>query len=243
MGETGASREHGRREPRMLLAAERELRAPAAAGVAGLVFAGLFVASVVLLYPQPARGSTAAQIAAWYLHGRVRTLAIVGLYLVPFAGIAFLWFVAAVHARIGASEDRFFATVFLGGGILFVGMLYAAAAAVGASLAAVRFQGSPPPSPDVFVFARGLGYTLLYVYAIRAAAVFMMVSSTIGLRNGTLPRWLVFLGYVVALVLLFSVSYFRGFVLVFPAWVTLVSVELLRGARLVDRERRSTTLG
>jgi hypothetical protein len=203
MGETGASREPGRQQPRMLLAAERELHAPAAAGVAGLVFAGLFVASVVLLYPEPARGGTSAQIAAWYMHGRVRTLAIVGLYLVPFAGIAFLWFVAAVHARIRASEDRFFATVFLGGGLLFVAML-----------------------------ARGLGYTLLYVYAIRAAAVFMVVSSTIGLRTGTLPRWLVFLGYAVALVLLLSVSYFKGFVLIFPAWVTLVSIELLRGARL-----------
>ena len=232
MGDTGASREHGQHEPRMLLAAERELGAPAAAGVAGLVFSGLFVASVLLLYPQPARGSTSAQIAAWYLHGQSRTLGIVGLYLVPFAGIAFLWFIAAVRARIGAYEDRFFVTVFLGGGILFVAMLYAAAAAAGAALAAVRFQGAPPPSPDVFVFARGLAYTLLYVYAIRAAAVFMIVSSTIGLRTGTLPRWLVFLGYAVALVLLLSVSYSRGFVLIFPAWVTAVSIELLRGARL-----------
>jgi hypothetical protein len=91
----------------------------------------------------------------------------------------------------------------------------------------VKFQHAPPPSPDVFVFARGLGYTFLYVYGIRAAAVFMLVTSTIGLRTRTLPRWLVVLGYVVALVLLFSVSYFRGFVLVFPAWVTVVSIELL----------------
>jgi hypothetical protein len=215
----------------MLRAAERDMGAPAAAGVAGLVFAGLFVASIVLLYPQPAKGSTSAEIARWYLHGNAETLGLVGLYLVPFAGIAFLWFVAAVRARTGANEDRFFATVFLGSGLLFVGMLYAAAAAAGASLAAVRFQGSPPPHPDVFVFARGLAYTLLYVYAIRAAGVFMIVSSTIGLRTGTLPRWLVFLGYAVALVLLLSVSYFKGFILIFPAWVTLVSIELLTWAR------------
>jgi len=149
---------------------------------------------------------------------------------VPFAGIAFLWFIAAVRHRIGAYEDRFFATVFLGGGLLFVAMLFAAAAAVGAPFAAVRFQDAPPPSADVIVFARGLGYTLLYVYAIRVAGVFMIVSSTIGLRTGTLPRWLAFLGYAVALVLLLSVSYSRGFVLIFPAWVSLVSIELLRRA-------------
>lgn len=235
MGGTGAGRDHAI-EPDALEAAARELRTPAAAGVAGLVFAGLFAAAVVLLYPQPPRGSTAAQIAAWYTSGHTRTLGLVGLYLVPFAGIAFLWFVAAVRHRIGAYEDRFFATVFLAGGILFVALLYAAAAAAGAPLAAVRFQDAPPPSPDVVVFARGLGYALLYVYAIRAAAVFMIVSSTIGLRTRTLPRWLALLGYAVALVLLLSVSYARGFVLIFPAWVVLVSIEILRRAH---SERRT----
>jgi hypothetical protein len=226
-----AGRDEDGGEDRVLRAAERDLGAPAAAGVVGLVFAGLFVASVTLLYPQPAKGSTAPQIAAWYLHGNAGRLELVGVYLVPFAGIAFLWFIAAVRARIGANEDRFFATVFLGSGLVFVAMLYAAAAAAGASLAAVKFQGSPPPHPDVFVFARGLAYTLLYVYAIRAAGVFMLVSSTIGLRTGTLPRWLVFLGYAIALVLLLSVTYFKGFILIFPVWVTLVSIELLRRAR------------
>ncbi len=230
MGGVGAGRDHAL-EPRALDAAARELRTPAAAGVAGLVFAALFAAAVVLLYPQPAKGSTSAQIAAWYTSGNARTLGLVGLYLVPFAGIAFLWFVAAVRHRIGAYEDRFFATVFLAGGILFVGLLYAAAAAVGAPLAAVRFQDAPPPSPDVIVFARGLGYTLLYVYAIRAAAIFMIVSSTIGFRTRTLPRWLALLGYAIAFVLLLSVSYARGFVLIFPAWVVLVSIELLRRGR------------
>jgi hypothetical protein len=230
MGGTGAGRNNPV-EPQVLEAAARELRTPAAAGVAGLVFAALFTASVVLLYPQPARGSSAAEVAAWYARGHARTLSLVGLYLVPFAGIAFLWFVAAVRHRIGAYEDRFFATVFLGAGILFVGMLYAAAAAAGAPLAAVKFQDAPPPSADVIVFARGLGYTLLYVYAIRAAAVFMIVSSTIGLHTATLPRWLALFGYAVALVLLLSVSYARGFVLIFPAWVVLVSIELLRRAR------------
>jgi hypothetical protein len=220
--------------------AERELSTPSAAGAAGLVFAVLFVAGVLLLYPQPAPGSTPAQVAAWYLHGNRDTLGVVGLYLVPFAGIAFLWFVAAVRARIGAQEDRFFATVFLGAGILFVGLLYAAAAATGAPLAAVRFQDSAPPSADVIVFARGLGYTLFYVYAVRAAAVFMIVSSTIGLRTGTLPRWLVLVGYAVAVLLLLSISFSRGFVLIFPGWVALVSIELLRRAQI---ERRASGAG
>jgi hypothetical protein len=234
----GDGRAHAH-EPELIGDVERELRAPAAAGIAGLVFTALFVTSLALLYRQPAKGSSAEEIAAWYLRNDARTLGLVGLYLVPFSGIAFLWFVAAVRNRIGEREDRFFATVFLGSGILFVAMLYAAAAAGGASLAAVKFQGSPPPPPDVFVFARGLAYTLLYVYAIRAAAVFMIVVSTIGLRTRTLPRWLTFAGLAIAVVMLFSVSYFRGFVLIFPVWVAAVSIELLVRAR---RDRQELPL-
>ncbi|MDA0160744.1 hypothetical protein OM076_10750 [Solirubrobacter ginsenosidimutans] len=228
-------------EPAVVVAVGRELHTPAAAGVVGLVFAVLFVVSLALLYREPPRDSTAAQIAVWYLQTRTKTIGIVGLYLLPFAGIAFLWFIAAIRSRIGGYEDRFFATVFLGSGILFVAMLYAAAAAAGASLAAVRFQGAPPPSPDVFVFARGLAYTFLYVYGVRAAAVFMIVTSTIGLRTKVLPRWLVFLGFAIALVLLFSVSYFKGFVFIFPAWVAVVSVEILIRARSERRELPAPT--
>ena len=219
------------REPAIVDTINRELRAPAAAGIAGLVFAGLFAASIALLYRTPAKGSTAAQIAAWYLQNQAKTLGLVGLYLAPFSGIAFLWFVAAVRNRIGANEDRFFATVFLAGGILFVALLFAASAVASSLVVGVRYLDQQPPTAAENELLRALAYTFLFVYAIRAAAVFMIVSSTIGLRTRTLPRWLVLLGYIVALVQLFSVSYSRGFVFIFPAWVAVVSLELLRRAR------------
>ena len=63
----------------------------------------------------------------------------------PFSGIAFLWFIAVVRHLIGDREDRFFATVFLGSGLLFVAMLFIAAGVGGALLAAVKFQDSPVP--------------------------------------------------------------------------------------------------
>jgi hypothetical protein len=213
-----------------------ELRTPRAAGIAGLAFSVLFVASLVVLRHHPAPGASAQEIEDWYVRENARNLALVGLYLAPFAGIAFLWFIAALRDRVGDREDRFFATVFLGSGLLFVAMLFAAAAAAGASIAVVRFQGSPAPSPDAVVFARGLAYALLYVYGVRAAAVFMLVVSTIGRRTGALPRWLALAGYGIAVVLLFSVSYFRLTVLLFPAWVAAVSIVLLlrpeEGAKL-----------
>lgn len=210
------------------LAAERRLETPRAAGIAGLVFSALFVVSLLLLRAHPAPGSSAKEIADFYLvHDSGRT-ALVGLYLVPFAGFAFLWFIAAIRSDLGEREDRFFATVFLGSGLLFVGMLFAASASAGALVAAVKFQDQPPPSADTFLLARALGFSFLFIFAVRAAAVFMLVASTIGLRTGFLPRWLVVAGYVSGLVFLFSVTYVEALALLLPAWVAGVSLVILR---------------
>jgi len=212
----------------------RDLRAPRAAGVAGIAFALLFTASLLLLQRAPALGSTAEEVEAWYLGDSARHLTLVGLYLAPFSGIAFLWFIAVIRHRVGDQEDRFFSTVFTGSGLLFVAMLFAAAAAAGAPLAAVRFQDAPAPSPDVAVLSRALAYTLLYVYAARVAAVFMVVVSTVGRRTRTIPPWLVVAGYAIALVLLLSVSFFKPVVFLFPAWVAAVSLVILVGRGAPD---------
>jgi hypothetical protein len=208
--------------------AEYRLETPRAAGIAGLVFSALFVVSLLLMRARPAPGSSAKEIADFYLEQNAGRTALVGLYLVPFAGIAFLWFIAAIRSHLGEREDRFFATAFLGSGLLFIGMLFAASASAGALIAAVKFQSQPPPDADTFLLARALGFSFLFVFAVRAAAVFMLVASTIGMRTGFLPRWLVVAGYVSGLVFLFSVTYVEALALLLPAWVTAVSVVILR---------------
>jgi hypothetical protein len=215
--------------------AERRLETPRAAGVAGLVFTALFVLSILLVRSHPAGGSSAEEIQDFYLHRNAGRLALVGLNLVPFAGIAFLWFIAVIRSLIGEREDRFFATVFLGSGLLFVAMLFVGVGVGGAPLAAVKLQDEPIPSPDAVVLVRSIAYALLFVYAVRMAAVFMIVASTIGMRLRIFPRWLVLAGYVAALVLLLNVTYVELLILVFPGWVAAVSVVILRA----DRSRAS----
>ena len=183
---------------------------------------------MLLIRERPAPGSTAAEIADFYLQHDAGRVALVGVYLVPFAGIAFLWFIAAVRSHLGEREDRFFATVFLGSGLLFVGMLFAASACAGALLVSVKFQDQPPPDAQTFLLSRALGFAFLFIFAVRAAAIFMLVASTIGLRTGFLPRWLIAAGYVGGLVFLLSVTYVESLILIFPAWVIAVSVVILR---------------
>jgi hypothetical protein len=208
---------------------------PRAAGVAGLAFAVLFIASILLLRNPPSGASTPAEIRDFYLGAHAGRVTLVGVYLAPFSGIAFLWFIAVIRNLIGDREDRFFATVFLASGLLFVAMVFVAAGVGGALLTAVKFQDEPVPSQDAVVLVRSFAFGFLFIYAMRMAAVFMIVVSTIGMRLGIFPRWLVVTGYLAALVLILNVSYAELLILVFPVWVAAVSVVILRADRRAAR--------
>jgi len=203
------------------------MRAPATAGVVGLAFAILFTGAVVLLRTLPLGGASDADIAAWFASGGDSQVVIGGLYLAPFSGIAFLWFVAVVRDQIGDREDRFFATVFLAGGILFVALLFAASATASTLVVGVRFLDQPPPTAAESDLLRALAYTLMFGFASRAAALFMLSTATVGLRTGAFPRWFALVGYVVGIALLVTVSFFDWIILALPAWVAFVSVVIL----------------
>jgi hypothetical protein len=200
-----------------------EGRALRVAGVAGLLFAGLLTTSLALLRFD---ALSADDVASDGLV-RVSQAGAIAIYLIPFAGIAFLWFLAVLRRRIGRGEDQFFATVFLGSGLLFIAMLFAAGATAGAAVAAGRFSSQSSATTAVEL-AGALAGTLFYVFAIKMAAVFMLVSSTIGRRTGFLPRWFILVGMLSAAVMLLSVSFFEPLALIFPAWVAIVSILLLR---------------
>ena len=146
--------------------------------------------------------------------------------MIPFAGIAFLWFLATIRNRIGRREDQFLATVFIGSGLLFVAMMFVGGAAAGAPVTIAGIAQSAI-DPEAALIGRGIAYALYFVYGVKMAAVFILVSSTIGLRSGALPRWFCLLGYPTALVLLLVIFFSEVIVLVFPAWVTITSLILI----------------
>ena len=65
------------------------------------------------------------------------------------------------------------------------------------------------------------------VYAVRMAGVFIISLGTIGMRTRLMPRWLVLVSYLLALVLLLVISVNLWVTLVFPAWVLALSAFLL----------------
>ena len=209
------------------LAVRSALRTPRAAAVAGIAFSVLLISSLALL-----RVSVPANPAvpgAWLTDSGKRAAVTIGLNLIPFAGIAFLWFIGVIRDRIGTHEDRFFATVFLGSGLLFVAMMFVAAAFAGGLLA--DMSSSAPPGADILVLGRNVTSLLLNVYSMRMAAVFTLTTVTIARRTQIVSRWLTVAGIVTALVLLVGVGLSAWVELLFPAWILALSVDILAASR------------
>jgi hypothetical protein len=220
--------------------AGRQMRAPWAAGIAGILFAALFTASLVLIRTSPIISASDEELALLFATGRDLSFVVGGLYLAPFAGIMFVWFIAVIRDQIGEREDRFFATVFFGSGLLFVALLFIAAAVASASVVGVRYLGQPPPTAAEAEAGRALSYTLLFAFATRAAAVFLISTASVGLRSRTFPRWFAATGYLLGALLLVSVVVWDWIILVLPAWVAVVSLFILRRERALRTAARST---
>ena len=201
------------------------LRAPKAAAIAGILFSVLLIISSVLILlatpPTPLDNESGlfSQTPAVLL----------ALNLVPFAGIAFLWFMGVVRDVLGEREDQFFATVFLGSGLLFVAMLFVSSAVTG-SLILLTTRLPESDLPAVYDLGRIIARETLSTYSIRMAGVFMISSSTLFLRTGVIPRWTAFLGFGFAAIMLLRIGYINSLgwvMLLFPLWVLLVSLHIL----------------
>ena len=199
------------------------LTTPRAAAVAGILFSVLLITSVVIIrLAIPADPRDAGQ----WLAGDVRPVDL-ALTLLPFAGIAFLWFMGVIRDRLGEHEDRFFATVFLGSGLLFLAMLFSSAAIAGGIVIAYGASPTALLNSETYAFARAATFVILNTYAVKMAGVFMISTSTLFVRTKVTPRWMALLGYVLALLLLVSISHVSWAIVVFPLWILLISMYIL----------------
>jgi hypothetical protein len=198
------------------------LKAPRAGAIAGIVFSILLIISMVLI-----RISVPAnpQDAGTWLSRGLKTVSL-ALNLLPFAGIAFLWFIGVLRDRMGADEDRFFATVFLGSGLLFLAMLFASSAVAGGIIMVYGATPGKLMESGIYTFGRTVTYQIINVYAMKMAGVFMITTCTLSIRTGIFPRWMAFLGYALALLLLLSIGYLYWVPLVLPLWVLLISAHI-----------------
>jgi hypothetical protein len=207
------------------------------AGV-GAAHAVLFLLSYYLLSSTPGPDASDAAIVIFYNSAGRRLVILAGLYVMPFAGIAFMWFIVALRMWISAGgrpENYLLSNMQLVSGILYVAMFFVAAAAHSTVAASTEFSSSQIDP----VVARQLpqyANTLLLVLAMRMAAMFVFTTSNIGKMAGVLPRWFVYLGFAVGLFLLLSASFSNLLVLVFPVWLFTLCLLLMWRSRHIPAE-------
>jgi hypothetical protein len=201
----------------------KEMQTPRAAAVAGILFSVLLATTMVLLHLSVPPGMPQRQ--EWF----VKNTGIVkfALNLVPFAGIAFLWFIGVLRDRLGAAEDRFFATVFWSSGILFLAMVFVSTAVAGATVIGLASDPALLGGTGVYAFGQAISAQIMNVFSLRMAAVFMISTASLGIRTRFLPRWIALLGYVLSALLLASSHFVDWLPLAFPLWILAISVFIL----------------
>jgi hypothetical protein len=213
---------------------QRSMEPPRGAAIAGVIFSVLTIVGLGLVrYAIPV---DLTKPGTWLIEPVHRNAVRLAVRLVPFAGIAFLWFLGVLRSRVGELEDQFFATVFLGSGLLFVASLFAAAAMTSTLIESVS-AGSI--GSETYYFGRGVSDALLNIFAMKMAGVFIVSTCTIGLRTTIIPRWIAFIGYCCASLLLVIIANWRWIALVFPVWMLLVSTHILLAEFRFHHARKS----
>ena len=202
----------------------REVRSPRSAALAGILYSLLMVTSMILL--RTGAIVDPAEISSDWLEARSAESSVV-LVLIPFAGIAFLWFTGVMRDLMGNLEDKFFATVFLGSGLIMVAMMFVWAAAFGAIFSTYQAAAGELTGFDVLIYATAFTNESIGNYFLRMAAVYMLSIGSLWTRTKAVPRWLSIVTYIVALAFLLFAGGLRWTRFIFPAWVLLVSIYIL----------------
>lgn len=161
-----------------------------------------------------------------------RDILLAALSVVPFAAVAFLWFVGVIRDWVGEREDRFFATVFFGSGLLFVAVLLIGEALAAGMVLSVQpdAQTMSATAPAWWTATKNISVELLEA-SLQMAGVFVTATSSLLRRTGVGPRWLTLSGRVIAVLLFFTVFVTRWIGLLFPLWIFALSASILLAAR------------
>lgn len=196
--------------------------------LAGLLFAGLFLAAWLLLRNSPDFDATDQQLRAYYEDPDQRQASIIAaLYVVPLAAIAFIWFMAALRDRYVRSshEHTILSTAHVVAGTLVVVSLFLLATV---ELSVGRLaETSEALDVDGARSLLALGQASSDIMALRAAAVFVAISATRGVRSGLFSRAFGALSVLVTVTLLFVYASVPWVSLLFPAWVAASSILIL----------------
>ena len=208
----------------------------------GIAFAVLFLAGLALLARTPGVHASDADLAAFYASGDQRWILLGGLYVLPLAAVAFLWFVAALRQWVEMSSrtiDHLLATVQMLSGVAFITLAFAAAGAatiVANSVELANLPVDPTIARQFPLYSR----TLLIIFGMRMAAIFVTTTAKLGHEARLFPRWFVFGSYGVAAALFLVATLNVWLVVVFPLWVLVLNGIIWFHGRTIAQEQAAS---
>jgi hypothetical protein len=209
---------------------------------AAMITAGLGIAHAVLLLAAfmvirrylPHGKSPESDFQAFYGdEGRRRLVLYTGIYLVPFAGIAYIWFTVALRAWLQGSVarlNRLLSDVVLVCGIIYVALLFGE----GAAISVVSIDLIIEDEKVAVAIARQFphyGASLFLIFAMRMAAMTVFALSNIARSTAIFPRWFVYSGFGVGIALMLTASLNPLLVAVFPIWLVIFCTFVIRHVR------------
>jgi len=202
--------------------------------LAGGAFALLFFVGVAML--DIPKGVSDAKLVDWWSDSGNQTTTVVSMYSFVLAGLCFLVFLSQLRSRLLAAEGASGAltTLVVASGIVFVAMLFVAAAARGMIGYAIKSPASDEvlPGADTLRYIPQIGQAALGAGGLLAAGVAMATTSWLILRTAVFGRWLAWVGAAAALVVIGANAILSGPIAI-PAmlvWALCTSVAMWRGA-------------
>jgi hypothetical protein len=200
------------------------------------LFSALFVLAWILLRGSPPFDATDADLLEYYGDpaNRFRST-VAGLYVIPLASIAFIWFMAALrdrYLRAATRENTILSTAHVAAGVLVVTSLFTLAAVELAVVWLAESGGDIDTGSARSLLA--VGQASGDIMALRSAAVFVGVSATRATRTGLFPRSYGGMSMITAVALLLVYEAVPWVSLLFPAWVAGSSVLILLRRRSLD---------
>jgi hypothetical protein len=190
-----------------------------------------------LVHTTPTLSASDAEITAYYAGGST-LLVTVGLYLIPFAGIVFLWHAHCTRLLIEtrtASPSAIPYGLQLVSGVLFVVLLFAGTASAGSVALLKDLTSAPLPSADFIRGMLAVGYGMIFVYALRGAGMYALTTTNLLRQAGIMPKWVGLMSYLLAAFLLLSTVMHPAAMLIFPSWVAIAGLVIfIRAGRVAE---------
>jgi hypothetical protein len=197
------------------------------APLGGIIFVVLMVVGTYFVADVPDPDAPQQAIADYLGDSANHTRDIIGAYMWVLGALAFLWFVTRLRSVLRGAEGGTgtLSNLVFGAGVVYSALMMASGVTFAAVAYAIGFRDGTVSDPDFVRVLPQMAWMILLLGAGFAGLLLVLTASILSLQTGVLPRWLAWLGIVVAIVLLFDVIYVN--IVPLLIWVLAASIVLL----------------